>query len=112
MLERREEAPETSETPTEPLEINWERLRDAPLVGINGIIDWHQIERERTLGIEAEYTWTEDDDNPSECFDEDSCDDNYDERDYEYLLEEGLVVDELIPNDVEIDEFIDMMVVD
>lgn len=112
MLERHEEAPDSSETATVPLAINWERLRDAPLVGLNGIIDWNQIDRERTLGIESEYTWTEDDDNESECLNEtdDSYSDNYDERVYEQLLEEELDVNEWIPNDVENDEFVEMAV--
>lgn len=115
MLERHEEAPDSFETPNVYLETNWERLRDAPLVGLNGIIDWNQIERERVLGIEPEYTWTEDDDDTqNECFsdDEDSCYDNFDERVCEYLLEEEVDIIEWIPNEAEADEYIEMMAVD
>lgn len=58
MLEKYQEAPDESET-NASVAINWERVRDAPLVGINGIIDWNQLERERLLGVEAEHTWSD-----------------------------------------------------
>lgn len=122
MLDRHQEAPDSFETTNLSPEINWERLRDAPLVGINGIIVWNQIERERFLGIESESNWTEDDnhdddngdDESVECLNEDEVFyyENYDEQVHEYLLEQEWDGTEWIPYDVENDEIIEMMVVD
>lgn len=96
MLEKHQDAPDQLETPNVPIEINWERLRDAPLVGIDGIIDWNQLERERLLGLEEEYTWTEENEESAEN-DEDMEDPNenedlfygvYDEQDYEGFMDD------------------------
>lgn len=114
MLERHHEAPDSLETPNAPVEINWEGLRDAPLVGINGTIDWNQIERERILGAEAEYTWTDDDDDESESLNENEVHDydDYGEQFYDNLLDEDFDVIEWIPYEIGDDEFLAMMEVD
>lgn len=115
MLERYQEAPESSSTENEPQDINWERLRDAPLVGLNGIIDWNQVERERILGL-PEYTWTDDDNNENDNESEPSEDDDDGDWVHEYIPEEKFdiidYVPDLIPDDAENEELILMMAVD
>lgn len=120
MLEKHQEAPDSFETPTtvSASNVNWERLRDAPLVGIDGTIDWNQIDRERMIGIEPEYHWTEEDDggnnnddNGSESLDENEVNDDY-EDEYEYFLEEQFEAIEWMPNEFRNDELNEMMVVD
>lgn len=113
MLERHQEAPESISTKNELQDINWERVRDAPLVGLNGVIDWNQVERERILGL-PDYSWTDENDNENVSENEPSED--YGDWVHEYDPEESYdVIDDipdLIPDEVENVEYILMMVVD
>lgn len=115
MLEKHQEAPDILEPSNVPShDINWERIRDAPLVDINGVIDWYQLQQEGLLGIGAEYTWTEEtqgqnNDSELESFydNEDFYDDNqlYDEMVCEYFLSDESDTIEWIPDEIENDEF-------
>lgn len=106
MLERHQEAPDSLPTANKT---DWARLRDSPLVGLNGIIDWNQIERERLLGVAPEYSWNEDDEDDSE--NEPSEDEDNEDWVHEYILDEEFDVIEWIADEIE-EEFMEMMAVD
>lgn len=118
MLERHQDAPDTLEiqNPVPPLEINWELLRDAPLIDLNGIIDWNQLTRERLLGVDVEdIAEDDDDDSGSECSN-DNEDSFYDQNDnelvYDYFMDHEFDTIEWSADEPGNEEFMNMLDVD